>query len=79
MTDDCYSAKFERVEQDIRILRGSKYLQAKVGNTYRKVKEDLQNGKKVLFSGTSCQVNGLLCYLQKEYAIIILNSKYSHN
>lgn len=53
--------------QELEKLRGSKYLQSKIGNTYKKVKEFLINDKKVLFTGTPCQVEGLLAYLGKEY------------
>ena len=69
MSDDCYSAEFTRVTDidGLIWLRGSKYLQAKVGNTYKQVKDDLLAGKQVLFSGTGCQVNGLKNFLGKEY------------
>ena len=69
MSEDCYSAEFTRVTDIDRLiwLLGSKYLQAKVGNTYKQVKDDLLAGKLVLFSGTSCQVNGLKNFLGKEY------------
>lgn len=46
---------------------GSKYVQSKMGDTYKKVKLDLQSDKKELFSGTSCQVAGLKAFLGKEY------------
>lgn len=69
MSKDCYSAEFTRVIEaaDLVWIRGSKYLQAKVGDTYRQVKDDLVSGKFVLFSGTGCQVNGLKNFLRKEY------------
>lgn len=69
MSDDCYLAEYTRVTDidGLIKLRGSKYLQAKVGNTFKQVKEDLLLGKQVLFSGTSCQVNGLKKFLGKEY------------
>lgn len=54
-----------RTERDQ--MRGSKYIQSKMGNTYCAIKEDLISGYKVLFSGTSCQVAGLKRYLGKEY------------
>lgn len=41
-------------------MKGSKYVQSDIGNTYLQVKSDLQNGKKVLFTGTPCQVDGLI-------------------
>lgn len=69
MTTDCYSAVFTRVTdvEGLTGILGSKYLQAKVGETYIKVKEDLMAGKWVLFSGTGCQVNGLRAFLGRDY------------
>lgn len=52
-------------------MRGSKYVQSKLGNTYKNVKVDLDDQKNVLFSGTSCQVAGLKKYLGKEYENLI--------
>lgn len=72
MTEDCYGCKFVRVEENIEPLRGSKYLQASLGDTYKQVKKDLDGGKKVLFSGTGCQINGLSMYLGKEYNNLLL-------
>ena len=46
---------------------GSKYVQSRIGDTYREVKEFLKQGRKVLFSGTPCQVAGLKRFLRKEY------------
>lgn len=46
-------------------LQGSKYVQSDVGNTYSMAKQRLSEGKKVLFSGTPCQVAGLKAYLGK--------------
>lgn len=47
-------------------MRGSKYIQSNLGDTFKKVREDLCNGKKVLFTGTSCQVAGLKKFLGKD-------------
>ena len=60
-------AVFARRTNDISSLRGSKYIQAKVGETFKQVKTDLLDGKNVLFTGTACQVNGLRSFLQKDY------------
>lgn len=46
-------------------FRGSKYVQSEIGDTYRKVRELLKGGDRVLFSGTPCQVAGLYGYLSK--------------
>lgn len=53
--------------QGLELLKGSKYVQCAVGKTYSEAKTDLDNGKKVLFSGTPCQIAGLRLFLQKEY------------
>lgn len=46
-------------------LRGSKYVQADTGLIYREVRTLLKSGKKVLFSGTPCQVAALYAVLGK--------------
>lgn len=48
-------------------FRKSKYLQSNTNNVFRQVKEDLNKGLKVLFTGTPCQVAGLHSFLGKEY------------
>ena len=59
-------ARAENVEERNK-MRGSKYIQSKLGDTFKKVQEDLDAGRRVLFSGTSCQVDGLKHYLGNEY------------
>lgn len=48
-------------------LRGSKYVQSRIGNIYAQAKNFLRQGRKVLFSGTPCQIAGLKNYLRKNY------------
>lgn len=48
---------------DLAKLRGSKYVQAYVGTVYKDVRSLLKKGRKVLFSGTPCQVAGLYAVL----------------
>lgn len=67
MTEDCYGAVYLRTTNSIEPLRGSKYLQAKVGDAFLMAKKDLESNRTVLFSGTGCQINGLKMYLGKEY------------
>ena len=50
-------------KRDLEKFMGSKYVQSRVGNSYIDVKTALDNGRWVLFSGTPCQVEGLLKYL----------------
>lgn len=49
------------------LMRGSKYIQSNLGDTFKSAKEELDSGKKVLFSGTSCQISGLQSFLGKDY------------
>lgn len=58
-----YTETFEGIAP----FRGSKYVQAIVGNAYKKAEEFLKSGRNVLFSGTPCQIAGLKQYLRKEY------------
>ena len=48
-------------------FRGSKYVQASVGNSFREAKAFLDQKCPVLFTGTSCQIAGLKSYLGKDY------------
>ncbi len=49
-------------------LRGSKYVQSEIRpRIYHEIKRILRRGRKVLFSGTPCQVAGLKGYLKKDY------------
>lgn len=51
--------------EDLSKLQGSKYFQAAVGFSYKAVKKELKTGRRVLFSGTPCQIAGLYGYLGK--------------
>lgn len=53
--------------EGLAVFRGSKYVQARVGDTYAKCAKFLKAGRKVLYSGTPCQIAGLKHYLRKEY------------
>lgn len=58
-------------EGDLSKLRGSKYVQSYLNNTFVEVKKELEVGTIVCFSGTPCQVSGLLNYLDKGYNNLI--------
>ena len=45
-------------------FRKSKYSQSIIGNCFKEVSQFLKEGKKVLFSGTPCQIGGLQKYLE---------------
>ena len=50
--------------KDFEQLLKSKYVQSSSEKSFPKVKEDLQNGLKVFYSGTACVVQGLKNYLR---------------
>ena len=56
-----------RSEEELAPMRGSKYVQSDLGDSFRQVKELLEAGTPVLFSGVPCQVDGLKRYLGKDY------------
>ena len=46
-------------------FKGSKYVQSDLDHIFRQVKQDLREGRVVLFSGTPCQTSGLNSYVGK--------------
>jgi coenzyme F420-reducing hydrogenase beta subunit len=55
---------------DLYKLRGSKYLQSVIGNSYKEAEVLLKEGRNVLFTGTPCQIEGLYAYLKKDYTCL---------
>lgn len=56
--------------QDLKGLarfQGSKYCQSIIGYSFKEAERLLKSNKKVLFSGTPCQIAGLKGYLRREY------------
>ena len=70
--------RFARHESNISSFRGSKYIQARMGDIFKDVKTDLLSGNKVLFTGTACQINGLLLFLNKDYANLVTADVMCH-
>lgn len=69
----CFNSTWEVVhdyaetQEDLKKFQGSKYVQSQIGNSYKLVESFLRKGRKVLFSGTPCQISGLHLFLQKDY------------
>lgn len=57
---------------EIKDIRGSKYVQSDLKDSFTKIKELLEAEKKVLFSGTPCQIEGLKMFLRKPYDNLFL-------
>lgn len=58
---------YAETEEGVSDFRGSKYVQSKIGDSYNNAERFLKAGRKVLFSGTPCQIAGLKRFLRKEY------------
>lgn len=59
-------------------LQGSKYVQSSIGFAYKEAKQYLLQGRKVLFSGTPCQIDALKGFLKKDYDNLILVDVICH-
>lgn len=60
-----YHSYTESIE-GLTAFMGSKYLQSRMGNSFTSVKQFLNEGRKVLFSGCGCQIAGLKRYLKND-------------
>lgn len=71
--DNQWQAVFDCTEtmEALAAFRGSKYVQARVGDSFRLCKQLLDQGRQVLFSGTQCQIAGLHHFLQKSYSNLL--------
>lgn len=64
--------------QDLWKLRNSKYVQSNLVGVFEEVKQALDADRLVCFSGTPCQIEGLKCYLRKEYQNLLLVDVVCH-
>ena len=58
-------------KKELSLIRGSKYMQSDVGNTFIEVEDCVKNGQLVLYTGTPCQIAGLKACLKKDYDNLI--------
>lgn len=79
-TIEDFKVKHQRItsKEELEKLHGSKYAQSNILKNYLSVKNDLDNNKKVLFSGTPCQILGLKSFLKKDYKNLITVSVICH-
>lgn len=64
--------------EDIKRMQGSKYVQSRIGNVYKEVRQKLREGHLVLFSGTPCQVAGLYGFLMTRYDNLVTMDLVCH-
>ena len=65
--------------EDLKIFRNSKYVQSYTGDALKQVKDFLKQGRMVCYSGTPCQLEGLLRYLRKPYDNLITIDVMCHS
>lgn len=73
LSDDkktCVHIMIDRIEE-IEKLQGSKYLQSSTNLCFQQARTMLEKNRKVLYTGTPCQIEGLLLFLNKEYDNLI--------
>lgn len=63
---------------ELKRLQGSKYVQSDLKSSFHTVKQLLEEGKQVLFSGTACQMEGLKKFLGKHYESLLLVDVVCH-
>ena len=56
--------------EELEDLRRSKYVQSRIGDSLAQAKNELNQGKTVLFSGTPCQIAGFYAYLGQDYTTL---------
>lgn len=52
-------------------LRRSKYVQSDISGSFKKVLDFLKEGRKVMFTGTPCQIGGLKAFLGRDYSELL--------
>lgn len=65
-----YEVSFVRITdtQDLNRLKGSKYCQSALGETFKCILQDIKSDNKVFFCGTPCQVCALKIFLEAKNA-----------
>lgn len=61
------SHSYVEKKEELEKFRGSKYVQSKIGDTYKQAKDFLKEGREVVFTGTPCQIGGLNSFLGQPY------------
>lgn len=76
-TDEAFAVVHRCVTSvdDLGLLRGSKYVQSRIGDCFVMVRKLLEKGIRVLFCGTPCQIAGLNHFLRKDYGSLLLTTE----
>jgi len=65
-------------EKDLGRLTGSKYVYSQTKTAFQQCREYLEEGRKVLFTGTPCQIAGVKAFLRKDYPNLYLADCVCH-
>ena len=69
---DCKTVEFLSTDEvPLERLMKSKYVESLVGLSFRRVCEELDRGRSVLFCGTPCQVAGLKSFLREDHPLLL--------
>lgn len=69
---------YAETKEGLEKICGSKYVQSIIGDSYIQAKRFLDEGRWVLFTGTPCQIGGLLKYLPKSYEKLLTQDIICH-
>lgn len=62
--EDCYTVSQTSTDEvPLSALKKSKYVESYTGSVFAQVRQALDNGRRVLYCGTACQIDGLKAYL----------------
>lgn len=64
--------------EGVACLRGAKYVQSDIGQTFSEARTFLKQGRWVLFTGTPCQIAGLKHFLKVEYDTLLTADVVCH-
>lgn len=67
--DEDWNVKHDYTDtiKGLKAFQGSKYVQSDIGQSFIDAERFLKEGRRVLFTGTPCQIHGLNLFLRKDY------------
>ena len=63
-----FNVRHTRIDnlEGLKLLQGTKYLQSDMSHIYNQLVSDIENEREVLFSGTPCQIDGILRFVRQK-------------
>jgi NAD-dependent dihydropyrimidine dehydrogenase PreA subunit len=69
---------YAMTKEGLSCFMGSKYVQSQMNDNFKKAEQFIKEGRKVLFTGTACQIAGLREFLRKDYDNLLLVDVVCH-